>query len=235
VPSRRAREQEHSGTGRRTAPILEKTMGELADLRAKIDTLHSKLNEFYALDDSWRELGEWPEGVTGSVLHPPATDEEIAHAEVRAGHKFPPSYKMFLRLHSAWEHFWGDFTLVGTCPLATHAKQEEIAENIEYQTEKLKRKFGENFSPETIKTWESEETRNLFLANHIVIATDVSGAHWVFDTRKRGENQELKLTMWNISYGAQDPTFNRFEDFIDFAIGEVGFRLENLRRGEQAE
>lgn len=199
------------------------------ELKTKIDRLHEKLNEYYALDDSWRELGEWPAGVTGSILHPPASDEDITQAEARAGHAFPPSYKRFLKLHSAWEHFWGDFTLVGTCPPATHAKQEEIAENVDYQTQKLKRKFGDGFSPEAIQAWESEESRNLFLSNHIVIATDVSGAHWVFDTRTRRPDQELTLTMWNISYGAQDPTFHSFGDFIDFAIGEVDFRLENIK------
>lgn len=204
-------------------------MDETDELRSKIDTLHGKLNEFYALDDSWRELGDWPEGVTGSVLHPPASEEEIAQAEIREGHKFPPSYKRFLRLHSAWEHFWGDFTIVGTCPPAVRAKQDEIAENIEYQTQKLKRRFGDAFSPEAIKTWESEEARNLFLANSIVIATDVSGAHWVFDTRTDVSGQEPKLTMWNISYGAQEPTFKKFEEFIDFAIGEVDFRLNNIK------
>ena len=76
----------------------EKTMSP-EELKAKIDLLHSRLNEYYELDDSWRTIGQWPEGEHGSILHPPATEEEIVQAEARFGHTFPPSYKEFLRLH----------------------------------------------------------------------------------------------------------------------------------------
>jgi cell wall assembly regulator SMI1 len=204
-------------------------MSEQGDLKSKIDTLHGKLNEFYALDRSWREVGKWPDDVNGSVLHPGASDDEIARAEAQFGHRFPPSYRECVKLHSAWEHFWGDFTLIGTAPPATQKPLEEIAENIEYQTSKLKNKFGDNFSPAAISTWESEEPRNLYLANHLVIATNFRGFHWVFDTRTRRANDEMKLVYWNISYGAQEPTFERFQDFLDWAIGEVDFRLEHLK------
>jgi hypothetical protein len=199
-------------------------------LKSKVDALHAALNELYALDDSWRTLGKWPEGVRGAVLHDRASDDEIARAEVRFGHKFPPSYEDFLRLHSAWEHFWADFTLIGTGRPATQKAQDEIAENIREQTSKLQEKFGGSLSAEAIAGWESKEERNLYLANHLVIGTDFSGAHWVFDTRTRTSNQEMKLTFWDISYGAQDPTFDRFDELLDFAIGEVTFRLEPLKR-----
>lgn len=199
------------------------------DLKSKIDTLHDKLNELYALDDSWRALGEWPDDVRGSVLHPGASDDEIAQAEARFGHKFPPSYKEFLKLHSAWEHFWGDFTVIGTAPPPTEQAQEETAENVEYQTSKLKNKFGKDLPPAAVTAWESEEPRNLCLANHLVIATDFRGAHRVFDTRTRAGNHEMKLVLWDISYGAQDPVFDTFYDFVDWAIGQVDFRLAHLK------
>ena len=60
------------------------------ELKAKIDLLHSRLTQDDDLDDSWRTIGQWPEGEHGSILHPPATEEEIAQAEARFGHKFPP-------------------------------------------------------------------------------------------------------------------------------------------------
>jgi SMI1/KNR4 family protein SUKH-1 len=216
--------------GSRNEAVREKTMSEQDDLKTKIDTLHRKLNEFYELDDSWRQLGEWPENVRGSILQPAASDGEIARAEERFGHEFPPSYKQFLRFHSAWEHFWGDFNLVGTGPSAVQKALDEIAENVEYQTSKLKNKFGDSFSPQSITAWEAEEPRNLYLANHLVIGTNFGGFHWVYDARTRQPNGEMKLVYWNISYGAQDPTFTRFHDFLDWATGEVDFRLEPLKK-----
>ena len=201
-------------------------------LKSKIDTLHRGLNDLYALDDSWRSLGKWPEGVGGSVLHDSASDDEIARAEARFGHKFPPSYKQFLRLHSAWEHFWGDFTLVGTGRPETQKAQDEIAENIQYQTSTLQERFGDGLSAETIATWESEEPRNLYLANSLVVGTNFRGFHWVYDTRMRATNDEMKLVYWNISYGAKKPTFDIFDGLVDWAIGEVAFRLDHLKRKE---
>jgi hypothetical protein len=40
----------------------------------------------------------------------------------------------------------------------------------------------------------------------------------------------MKLVYWNISYGAKKPTFDKFHDLIDWANGEVAFRLEHLKR-----
>jgi hypothetical protein len=210
-------------------PNLETTMSDQGDLKAKIDVLYEKLNELYALDDSWRNLGEWPEGVRGSILHPAASDDEIAQAEARFGQTFPPSYREFLKLHSAWEHFWGDFTLIGTAPPAVQKAAEEIAENTEYQTSKLKTRLGESFSAAALSAWESEEPRNLYLANHLVIGTNFGGFQWAYDTRKRRADGEMKLVYWNISFGAQDPTFDTFHDFLDWAIGEVAFRTKHLK------
>jgi len=199
------------------------------ELKVKIDLLHSRLNEYYELDDSWRTIGEWPEGENGSILHPPATEEEIAQAEARFGHKFPPSYKEFLRLHSGWEHCWGNDTFVGTGRTATQRAQDKIAEYIRWQIDLL-RKRSVDESPAATKAWEAAAERNLYLAHHLVIGTDFRGAAWVFDTRTRDANQEMKLTSWEMSYGAQDPAFQNFYEYLDFAIGEVDFRLEDWKK-----
>jgi hypothetical protein len=209
---------------------VEKPLSKQDELKAKIDTIHGALNELYSLDDSWRNLAKWPEGVSGSVLHDGASNDEIAQAELRVGHRFPPSYKEFLRLHSGWEHFWSDVTLIGTGRPETQRAQDEIAENIQYQISKLQNKFGDSFSPEAVRAWESEEARNLYLANHVVIGTDFSGYHWVYDTRTRGANDEMKLVYWSISFGAQEPMFDTFDAFLDWTIGEVAFHLKPLKR-----
>jgi hypothetical protein len=200
------------------------------DLKARIDALHVALNELYALDDSWRTLGEWPEPVRGSVLHNGASAEQIAQAEARLGCAFPPSYKEFLHLHSAWEHFWGDFTLVGIGAPATQRAQDKIAEYVQHQTSKLRDKFGDGFSPAAVAAWEAEEERNLYLANQLIVGTNFGGDLWVFDTRTREPNGELKLVSWDISYGAQEPMFETFHAFIESAAEEVAFRLKHLKR-----
>jgi len=205
------------------------------ELKAKIDLLHSSLNEYYELDDSWRTIGEWPEGEHGSILHPPATEEEIAEAEARLGHKFPPSYKEFLRLHSGWEHCWGNHTVIGTARAATQRAQDKIAEHIRWQIDVLRKRSVEE-TPAATKAWEAAAERHLYLANHLVIATNFRGAAWVFDTRTRDANQEMRLTYWDMSYGAQEePVIRSFYEYLEFAIGEVEFRLKDWKKSAKKE
>ena len=205
------------------------------ELKAKIDLLHSRLNEYYELDDSWRTIGQWPEGEHGSILHTPATEEEIAQAEARFGHKFPPSYKEFLRLHSGWEHCWGNHTLIGTARAATQRAQEKIAEHRRWQIDVL-RKRSVDESPAATKAWEAAAERNLYLPHHLVVATNFRGAAWVFDTRTRDAKQEMRLTYWEMSYGAQEePVVQSFYEYLDFAIGEVEFRLEDWKKSAKKE
>jgi cell wall assembly regulator SMI1 len=190
-----------------------------------IETINHVLNELYALDSNWRTWGKWPETVSGSILHKAASNRDIKEAELQFGHEFPPSYKEFLRTHSGWEHFWGDFTLIGIGTPETQAAQDEIIENIKDQTSRLQRKLSGDFA-EAVLTWESKEERNLYLANHLVIATDFSGKHWVYDTNSRRADGELRLVYWNISYGAQEPFFSTFYEFLDCALSEATARLE---------
>jgi cell wall assembly regulator SMI1 len=201
------------------------------ELKAKIDLLHSRLNEHYELDDSWRTIGQWPEGEHGSILHPPATEEEIAQAEARFGHKFPPSSQAFLRLHSGWEHCWGNLRWSEPLVLELNARRTRLP-SIKWQIDVL-RKRSVDESPAATKAWEAADEANLYLAHHLVVATNFRGAAYVFDTRTRDANQEMKLTYWEMSYGAQDPVFQNFYEYLDFAIGKStsGWRI-GKRRGE---
>jgi hypothetical protein len=200
--------------------------GSRDELRSKVETLHATLNQIYALDSNWRNWGEWPSDVEGSTLCVGASSDAIAEAESRFGHEFPPSYKEFLKLHCCWKHLWGDFTLIGTGPPETQEARDNIAETIEYQTSRLRRRLGDGFSATAVSAWESQEERNLYLANHLVIGTNFSGAHWVYDTRTRRKDGELTLVYWNISYGAQKPTFPTLYEFLDWALSEAMARLE---------
>lgn len=199
------------------------------ELVEMIKTLHERLNELYAIDSNWRQWGAWPIDVTGSVLHKGATEEEIAEAERKCGHSFPPSYRRFLQLHSAWEHFWGDFTLIGTGRPDVSRASAEIAECAEEQTIKLQKKLSTAFSPDGITAWESEQARFMYLANHLVIGTNFSGALWVYDAYSRRSDGEMTLRHWDISYGAQAPEFATFRDFLEWASSEAQERLRHTR------
>jgi hypothetical protein len=203
------------------------------DLKSKIDTLHGKLNEMYSLDPSWRQKREWSDGAPGSVLFPAASDDQIRQAEDRAGQTLPPSYKEFLRLHSGWAHFWRNSTLVGTGHPETQKAQDKIAEYIKFQTDSLQDEFPDGFSPEAVAAWEEQDSTNLYLPNHLVIGTNFAGDLWVYDSKTRDTEGEMTLLFWAIDYGAQDPTFNSFPDFVDWAIRQVDFRLEHLKNKKQ--
>ena len=42
----------------------------------------------------------------------------------------------------------------------------------------------------------------------------------------RREDGELTLVRWNISFGAQEPRFSTFYEFLDWALSEAEARLE---------
>jgi len=199
------------------------------DLAMNVRSLHERLNELYALDTSWKEYGSWPEGVHGSILHPPAREREIAEAERRLGVPFPPSYRTFLLLHRAWEHFWADVTLIGTGGVETERARAKVDEYVSEQTGDLRKRLGENFTANGIAAWEAKEKRFIYLANQLVIGTDFAGVLWVYDTRSRRSDGEMTLTQWDISYGAQEPEFSTFGEFIQWARSEVENRIQLTR------
>lgn len=196
------------------------------DLKSKLEKLHNLLNEYYSVDSSWKKIDEWPKGETGSIMYPGATDEEIARAEKKFGQKFPPSYKEFLKLCSGWAHCWGDDTFIGTARPDTKRAQDKIAEYKKWQIDFLREDSTEEW-PAAATAWEAAGRNHLYLSNHLVIATNFRAAAWVFDIRTRDSNGEMKLTFWEKSYGAQEPTFQNFYEYLDFAIGEVEFRLDD--------
>ncbi len=119
--------------------------------------------------------------------------------------------------------------MIGLGTPETQKAQDEIDENTEDQVADLKRILGDEFSAAAVVAWEKQEERNLCLANHVVIGTDFSGAHWVYDTRSRRKDGEMTLVHWDISYGAQDPKFGDFYAFLDWAAFEASFRLRQLK------
>jgi cell wall assembly regulator SMI1/tellurite resistance protein len=74
----------------------------------------------------------------------PASEERIAAAEERLGHRLPPSYRTFLRVSDGWRHAGGFvWLLAGTEGLRRHEDAARMAEF--YQGE-----LGENSAPEEV-------------------------------------------------------------------------------------
>ena len=190
-----------------------------------ISRLHATLNTLYLLDGSWRTLGDWPDATTGSQLSSGASEDELLATERALGHALPPSYKAFLRRHAGWEHFWGDFTLVGTGREQVRRALDEIAETTDEQTSDLRRTLGDGVAAGGVAAWEAKEARHLYLASHLVIATNFGGEHWVYDTRTRRADGELTLVNWTLDYGAQEPMFQTFLEFLEWTCSEVAARV----------
>lgn len=172
----------------------------------------------------WRTYAGWPDNDRGSILLPPATEEAISHAEKSAGFPFPPSYRRFLQVSNGWIHFWGDYTLVGLGDEQVREAVSEIAENVQEQTEDLESELG-SLEPTAISDWEASEERYLYLPRCLVVGSDSAGAMWVYDPLTADEAGEMSLTLWDISYGAQDPRFQTFDDFLEWALDETRTRL----------
>lgn len=58
---------------------------------------------------------------------------------------------------------------------------------------------------------------------------DFSGALWAYDVRTRRADGEMTLRNWDISYGAQDPTFAPFTELVEWLQNEA----EQLLRDTQ--
>ena len=194
-----------------------------------VAALHQTLNELYAVDQIFKS--GWPEDHTGSILHPPASEAEIVAAESRLGHAFPPSYRAFLGMHRAWEHMWGDHTLIGTGDECVQRAIDEIAEDVRDETEDLKETLGE-LSDDLVDAWEASEARHLFIARHLVIACNFAGEHMVYDATTRRSDGEMTLKTWDIGYGAQDPMYESFEEFLVDQRARAMERLEWIRAND---
>lgn len=175
-----------------------------------IDRLADKLNRIYAQDCTWKERAHWPKNHNGTILPPPATEAQISGLERKIGRTLPTSYRQFLRRHNGWEHFWGDFTLIGATGHHTERVFAEVEEYVETQREE----DVADFTEEQIAEWEAANVRNLFLANHITFGSNFGGELWVFDTRTRRPDGEMAVAYWTLEYGVWQE--NRHEDFITF-------------------
>lgn len=193
-------------------------------METAVDQLATILSELYTLDLYWE--------VEDSVRHPPATDAEISAAESTAGHAFPPSYKALLRMHRAWEHLWGAFTILGTRdPACVGDALAEMKEDVDEQNEELQDELG-GLDAERVGSWEAKEERFMHLDSHLVVAVNFRGEYWVYDTRTRRADGEMTLVTWDIGYGAQDPTWQTIDELLAHQVAEASRRVQWIKENE---
>lgn len=198
----------------------------MTEMKDAIERLAGILAELYPLDLYWE--------VEDSVRHAPASDAEITDAEARFGHAFPPSYKELLRLHRAWEHLWGGFTIVGTAdPAVVGNALAEMKEDVEEQNAELEDDLG-GLEPDVVRAWEADEDRFMHLDSHLVVALNFRGEYWVYDTTTRRDDGEMTLVTWDIGYGAQDPTWATIHELLEHQVSEAAARVKWIKENEGA-
>lgn len=199
---------------------------KIDELRALISDLHATLNQIYQIDDDLKVRNEWPADHAGSILHPPATEDQISRFERKTKHPLPPSYRAFLSLHNGWEHCWGDVMLTGVKGPHTERFLEDVTEYAEMQQEDVEGEVGKP-TPAAVAKWESLSVENLYLRNHIPFATTFGGEFWVFDTRTRQPDGEMTVAYWTIDAGVwEDETQTSFSEFLRSSLDGAREQLE---------
>ena len=191
-----------------------------ASIKEKIELLQAKFNELYAIDKSY--------DLSGTIVYPGASEEEINQAEAKSGHTFPPSYKEFLRHCSGWDHFWGGYTaLAGIYQPGTQKAHDEITKLVQHETQRLKERLGIEMTPAGIQAWQAKDPTNLYPADHLILGVSYSGELWLFDARTRDAAGEMQIRHWTLDYGLQEePIWNNIGEFLDYWVPEVDYRLE---------
>lgn len=158
------------------------------------------------------------------VLHPPATEEEIAEYERRTGIRFPPLYQKFLKLHNGWEDYAYGFILIGVTGKHTEQALRDIEETVEIYLDSWIDHYGEP-TPEKIAEHESkgnnvnswEREGDLYIANKLHFGTNFNGDILFFNPAKTQQDGEMEVVYWGTSGG----TYGRYSSFVEMLRADL--------------
>jgi cell wall assembly regulator SMI1 len=179
------------------------------EMKRLLEEISARLDVIYQCEKHW--AARWKKGDKGMILYPPATSAAIDDLERRLGKALPPQYRQFLTVADGCDHFWDDFSFLGTAGKHTARVTAEILEYIEGQKSEVKEAFGA-VSEKTITQWEAQNPRYMFLEHHLPIATTFGGNLFVFDVRTKNSSGEMGTVFWDLSWGAWDD--RRDESFV---------------------
>lgn len=186
----------------------------------------SKLvTELRELNEEWARLEDWDYG-SESKMYKPALDDSIEKAEVRLGIKFPPSYRVFLKLHNGWMEFWADWCLLGVNGPGYRKMQRDVDDTMNTFIEAISAE-GDDYVTK-LKKQEKSDPKVIYAPHHPVIATDFNGSVMVFDRNRVDADGEYQIA-W-VEYG--DNVLNRYQSFIhllEHAVKRIRHEIKELQ------
>src|SRR6266567_5007066 len=142
------------------------------EMRRLLLEISARLDVIYRCEKHW--AARWRKGDKGMVLYPPAASTAIDNLERSLGKALPPQYRQFLSVTDGCEHFWDDFSFLGTEGKHSARVTAKILQYIEGQRSEVKQDFGV-VNKKTISQWEAQNPRYMFLEQHLPIATTFGG------------------------------------------------------------
>lgn len=140
-------------------------------------------------------------------LHKKPDAFALARAVAKMPTPPPADYLAFLMAHDGWDLFWEGFTIAGVAGPA----REEIAVSVREAVAALR--SPEAFEPKRLFTRREEDNpKFVYLPNHIVFATNMSGRLALFDRRTRDADGDMQVALFAHSGGV----YRRFESFRHF-------------------
>jgi len=167
------------------------------------------------VDDSFRVLYDSEERTRP---HPPAPSALIAAFEQKHRLKFPPSYRVFLRLHNGWERYADGYSFVGVTGRHTARALADIKKTVTIFLDSWVQTYGEP-NADSIRQYQSrgnlanrlEVDGQPFLPIMVHFGTNFNGGLRFFDPDKPQPEGELEVVSWSSRGG----TLTRYRRFVD--------------------
>lgn len=141
----------------------------------------------------------------------------------------PPSYEEFLRNHNGWENFWNGWSMVGLAGKHTKAAHGDIKVAVEEDVWAMSRAYKPG-TPEHLSKEEENNTKIIYLPNHIIFATDFNGQLALFDRRTRGRKGEMQVLIWSPD-GVND-RYSNFTTFLNAALADIKSQIKEFESGK---
>lgn len=166
-----------------------------------------------------------------SILHPPASADDVAAFERNIGWEFPPSYRVFLNLHNGWEKFANVFTLTGVSGEHTRKARRAIEYSLSIYQQVWQAAHGAA-TPQAIAAFEArgvpaaktEDEAGLYLPHQAPFATDFAGSLFFFNRRQLTADGEPEVVYRNQT----GKLISRHADFVAFLEAELAFRRAKI-------
>lgn len=194
----------------------------------ELEEIIQKLSQAFLEDRKLIGLSEIP-----SILHSPATEEDIATFEKRMGGNFPPSYRLFLKLHNGWEKYRNVFTLLGISGDHTEKALKDINETIAIYKAEWEKRHGKpihenvkKFESEPITDAKTEEGAHLYIADKFHFGTDFAGSLLFFNPNVSSPDGEIEVVYRNQT----GMIIGRFSNFFEMLKFDLAFLEKKIAR-----